>query len=633
MNKKRLSLSQVVKNFDRKHILTIILSITLSFAAISIMGSMLYQATQDELEMRGEIDVIQSSDRFNSYLIVDKNALIVAGNDVNKMLLDGAPTDEILEYLTTQSDNLTSTLAKSFTGLYGWIRNEYLDGAGWVPDDDFVATERPWYQAAITHPQSTVFVDPYVDVQTGNVMMTIARLLDDGESVIALDIGLEGVQEITETVAANTPGGMVMVIDNNNTAITHSITSEIGKNYSEDEGSLGSLIIRTAKANNGTLEYSEPFTVNHAGKSYMVFMNHIEGGWHSISAIDTHFFYKPLIRVILFTLTLGIFALVLFLLNFYSLSQRELRNRILGIQIKAVADIYDNLLDINLTEDSFYELSNHKKAEISADKQMNAQKVLYDRTEAWVAESMKPYMKEFLDCSTLNQRLAEKSTLTAEFLDIDNIWYRGRIICAERMNDRTVTRVLWGTESIDDEKRQQEHLQHMAETDLMTGVKNRISGEYSITELLNSGKGGMFVLFDIDHFKLFNDQYGHTVGDQVIIAVANCLKNAFRANDIVMRLGGDEFAVFALGIHSREIGDKVLERFFDYINNIVLEKSVSQKICLSAGVVLCPDDNNALNFIQLYAAADKCMYDSKKIEGNHVTYDDRGSMAYTPERM
>lgn len=596
-----------------RHLLAIVLSIVLALGAVGYIGRMPYQSTQAELELRGEMNVLQSTDRFNAYLIVDKNVLIVAGIAVNQMLVSGASNQKILAYLTEQTESLMNTIAKSFTGLYGWINGEYLDGAGWTPDDDYVATERPWYQTAAAHPHEIVFVDPYVDMQTGNMMMTIAELLDDGESVIALDIGLEGVQEITDDIAKDTPGAVVMVLDNGNTAIAHSNIDEVGKSYFGADDSLESLIVR--ELHNG----QDRFTVSFSGQSYMVFTKQIEGGWHSVSAIDTDLFYRPLIRVILFTLVLSVLAVALILVIFYRISVRELSNRNLGIQIRAAADIYDNLLDINLVENSFFELNNHKNPESIGRQHTKAQETLNERVEVWVEESMKPHLRDFLNFSTINQRLEEKSTITVEFLDKENIWYRGRLICAERKADGSVTRVLWGKESIDDEKRQKEYLQHLAETDLMTGVYNRINGEYRITELLNSENGGMFVLFDIDHFKLFNDRYSHSVGDQVIIAVANCLKNAFRGNDIIARLGGDEFAVFAPGVYAREVGESILNRFYDHLNNIALEKPVDEKICVSAGAVF--DRRGKMpSFTQLYEIADQCMYESKKIPGSHVTY-------------
>ena len=613
MNTKDLSISEVIKNLDRKHLATIALSVVMTIAAISFAGHMLYRATRSELELRGEMDVIQSSDRFNAYLIVDKNAMIVAANAVNKLLLEGASTEEILEYMKRESDSLSNTMARSFTGLYGWIRGEYLDGVGWVPDEDYVPTERPWYRTAAAHPHGIVFVDPYVDEQTGSVMMTIAEMLDDGKSVIALDVGLEGLQAITEEVAADTPGSLVMVLGGDNTVVAHSDTGEIGKNYDVVGETLGSAIVRQLKSG------EDRFTVNHSGQSYMAFTKPIEGGWRSVSAIDTDHFYRPLLPVFLFTMAIAVAAAALVLVIFYSLSKRELHNRSLSIQIRAAADIYENLMDINLPMDTFCELNSRRAPENIGRQCAGAQETLDARIDRMVEDSSKPYMKEFLDLSTVNQRLEGRDTLTAEFLDKDNVWYRGRIICAERKPDGTVTRILWGAESIDDEKRQREHLQYLAETDLMTGVHNRISGEHGITELLNSGRGGMFVLLDVDDFKRFNDRYGHTVGDQVIISVANCLKNAFRTDDIVMRLGGDEFAAFAPGVRAREAGESILERFYDCLNNVALEGAKGEPIRVSAGVVFSREGNVA-NFNQLYVAADKCMYASKADADTRVTY-------------
>ena len=54
----------------------------------------------------------------------------------------------------------------------------------------------------------------------------------------------------------------------------------------------------------------------------------------------------------------------------------------------------------------------------------------------------------------------------------------------------------------------------------------------------------MFCLIDCDKFKSINDTYGHSVGDKVIIAVAEKLRKTCRDSDVVLRLGGDEFAIF-----------------------------------------------------------------------------------------
>jgi diguanylate cyclase (GGDEF)-like protein/PAS domain S-box-containing protein len=93
-------------------------------------------------------------------------------------------------------------------------------------------------------------------------------------------------------------------------------------------------------------------------------------------------------------------------------------------------------------------------------------------------------------------------------------------------------------------RRTQADLWTQAHTDPLTGLPNR----RALDELL-SPDGGLdrsklsLVLIDLDHFKEINDTYGHPVGDQVLIAVADALRSRVRDSDFPIRLGGDEFAV------------------------------------------------------------------------------------------
>ena len=609
-------LRKVLKNLGRRQLTALILSFLLTGAAILFIGYSFYRSTKAELELRGEMDVIQSAERFNAYLSYDRNALIVAGYKVNSLLMKNAPAEDILRYLEAQTEDVTNAIDESFTGLYGWIGGEYLDGAGWVPDEGYVPTERPWYLAAAAHPHQIVFVDPYVDQQTGKVMITIAELLDDGESVIALDIGLDGLQQITNEIAADTPGTVVMVLDSGEVAIAHSDAEEVGRDYKAEGDTLGGLIVRELRTNQ-----NDCFMLEYDDSSFMVFTKEIEGGWRCVSAINTRAFYSPLRLIILFTLALGIVAVLVQLAIINKMSGRDLRNRNLNIQIRAAADIYDSLLDINLTDDTWYELNNRDNTEDISLLHTGAQNWMVESVNRLVNESARPFMLDFIDFSTLKERLAGKNTISVEFLNLEEKWCRGRFICAERKPDGTVTRVLWGVEIIDDERRQRERLQYLAETDMMTGVCNRTTGENRIGEILRSGKGGMFVLFDVDHFKEFNDRFGHALGDQVLISVANCLKNAFRGEDVVMRLGGDEFSAFAQGVYIRETGEKILHRFYDNLDNVTLERPEAGKIGVSAGVSFGLE-GKPTSFRDLYEAADQCMYESKKTADSRITFCD-----------
>ena len=174
-------------------------------------------------------------------------------------------------------------------------------------------------------------------------------------------------------------------------------------------------------------------------------------------------------------------------------------------------------------------------------------------------------------------------------------------------------------EIIDEERRMREKLLYLSETDRMTGINNRGSGESKIRKLLMDSVGGMFLLLDVDKFKSINDKFGHAVGDKVIISIGKCMRNTFRGNDISMRLGGDEFAVFAPGIYSKAGGENVIKRFLKSVDEINIPELEGRKIEVSVGVSFYgPDDD--YSFEVLYKRADDCTYKSKEVKGNYVTY-------------
>ncbi len=96
---------------------------------------------------------------------------------------------------------------------------------------------------------------------------------------------------------------------------------------------------------------------------------------------------------------------------------------------------------------------------------------------------------------------------------------------------------------ITDRKRLEQELAHAAVRDPLTGCYNRRHLDGLGRELaMDSGQWGAVVI-DIDHFKEYNDRYGHDVGDRVLIRVARFLMGEVRADDAVVRIGGDEFLV------------------------------------------------------------------------------------------
>lgn len=225
---------------------------------------------------------------------------------------------------------------------------------------------------------------------------------------------------------------------------------------------------------------------------------------------------------------------------------------------------------------------------------------------------------EFIDLGTVEKRLHRKTSIIHEFIDKRRCWCRSRFIPVDYDEEGRLLHVLYCIESIDEEKKRENRLLYLAQTDLMTGLCNRGSGERRIVEFLQDRTGGLLCLLDCDKFKAVNDTYGHTVGDDVIIAVAESLQKSCRENDILLRLGGDEFAIFMPGMLEQSSAEKFFERLFENVGQIAIPEMQGKRVEISLGACFYDGAEN-ISFDQLYRNADKAMYESKKKQGYSAT--------------
>lgn len=142
-----------------------------------------------------------------------------------------------------------------------------------------------------------------------------------------------------------------------------------------------------------------------------------------------------------------------------------------------------------------------------------------------------------------------------------------------------------------------------------------------ITAFLKERTAGLLCLLDCDKFKSINDTYGHSVGDKVIIAIAEKLQKSCRDKDVIFRLGGDEFAMFMTGMVEQKAAERFFERLFQNIRQIDLAEMQGKKIEMSLGACFYDGDEN-VSFDELYRNADSAMYQSKKKQGySYTIYD------------
>ncbi len=225
---------------------------------------------------------------------------------------------------------------------------------------------------------------------------------------------------------------------------------------------------------------------------------------------------------------------------------------------------------------------------------------------------------EFIDLETLEERLQGKKSIDSVFYGKLSGWCRSRFIPVDYDEDGSLLHVLYCVECIDDQKKREDKLLYLAQTDTMTGISNRRSGEKMIERVLNNKVSGMMCLVDCDKFKSINDTYGHMAGDEVIVAIAHTLQKSCRDKDVVMRLGGDEFALFIPGVTDRKCANAFFKRLFENLKQIQIESIKDHPIIMSLGACIY-DGKEELTFDELYCRADMAMYQSKKVEGYSAT--------------
>lgn len=163
-------------------------------------------------------------------------------------------------------------------------------------------------------------------------------------------------------------------------------------------------------------------------------------------------------------------------------------------------------------------------------------------------------------------------------------------------------------------------LEHAALTDGLTGMQNRRYFDDALREYLSEFRRidkpiGLMIL-DLDHFKQVNDTYGHDTGDEVLKAVAACLKDMTRHHDVVARLGGEEFAVVAPNMDL-----ETLSRFAERIRKAIaalpiMSGNVRLKITTSVGLAVWDRRESVDEF---YRRADTRLYQAKREGRNRVS--------------
>ncbi len=189
-------------------------------------------------------------------------------------------------------------------------------------------------------------------------------------------------------------------------------------------------------------------------------------------------------------------------------------------------------------------------------------------------------------------------------------------------NQKLEERLKQSTAVVEDLKKDLEFIKREAITDGLTGLSNRKAFDEEIEKIILESKAEnkifTLLIIDIDHFKQFNDKYGHQVGDQVLKLVARTLKDGLKGRDFAARYGGEEFAILLPETPKEAaimVGNSLRKALAgkDVVNRTTGD--VLGRITMSIGVCQFAPELTAEEIIE---RADKALYEAKHAGRNQV---------------
>jgi len=171
-------------------------------------------------------------------------------------------------------------------------------------------------------------------------------------------------------------------------------------------------------------------------------------------------------------------------------------------------------------------------------------------------------------------------------------------------------------------KRIEKQLAYSAVHDPLTNLPNRILFNETINNSIyrsqrTSTKVALLYL-DVDNFKTINDNFGHDVGDLILVEVGNRLKTVLRRDDFVARLGGDEFAIILNALNEISQAGTVAKKIINKINGEYSVTNNKLSVTVSIGIAVYPDSSE--NIADLIKYADRALYSVKSSGKNNYNY-------------
>lgn len=295
------------------------LVVTQVFIALALFSIILfayfsfYKASKSSVSFNGKLILDDVCEKLSAHIVASSEILDSAADAIDFMLEDKTPNEKIHKYLRKISIDNKEKFAPDFEGIYGYVRNEFMDGFDWSPDKNYIPTMRNWYTEAVANNGKVTFVHPYIDVKTKKVIFSIARLLCDKQSVLAIDVPMKEIQYIIQNTV-DLKNSTNFIIDSNSFVAAHTDPRQIGSYYFENVV----LSEHKAIAKRVIGKESEIFEIDYKSVPSSVFSKKVLGDWYFVVIMPTRSLMIDIQKDLQLTLFGFIIVIGFILYQFYS---------------------------------------------------------------------------------------------------------------------------------------------------------------------------------------------------------------------------------------------------------------------------------------------------------------------------
>ncbi len=285
------------------------LSLILALMVFSLVYNsvIFHEASMTSVYEDGAEEIKTTSKEIENHLEKYITTLRVVSDTVALMKKNGNSIKEIEQFIVDQTGLQEKELDSNFTGIYAYIDGRYIDGLNWIPPEGYDPTTRNWYSSALAKGGEIAIISPYVDAQTGESVITIAKSISDTD-VVCLDVIITHINELVQELDIHDKG-YGMLVNEDGFIIAHKDRKLDGKYLQEQYGQ--ELMDALLRVKGGRT------SVNIADVDCTIFISPVADQWHSVIVVENTELFDDTYSQMAFNIIVTIIAFSLITLFAY----------------------------------------------------------------------------------------------------------------------------------------------------------------------------------------------------------------------------------------------------------------------------------------------------------------------------